>query len=201
MKHLFAALLLSFAHLATSAQPSSPLRDGDVVFQSNSSPTAQAIRIATHSAWNHCGIVFIENGKPYVYEAVQPVRRIPLEDWAAQGTDGKFSAKRLRTVSSVLNGQKRTALKVAASKHLGKNYDLAFSWSDERLYCSELVWKAYKESTGIELGKRQKLRDFDLSHPLVQAKLKQRYGNKIPLDEEVISPQALWVSSLLEEVK
>jgi hypothetical protein len=69
------------------------------------------------------------------------------------------------------------------------------------MYCSELVWKAYASAAGIELGKRQKLRDFDLSHPLVQAKLKQRYGDKIPYDERVISPEAMWASPLLVEVK
>lgn len=201
MKHLFAALLLVFTHLATSAQPSAPLQDGDLVFQSNTSPTAQAIRLATHSQWNHCGIVFIEDGKPYVYEAVQPVRRISLEEWAAQGTGGKYAAKRLKTSARTLDAQKRAALKDAASRQLGKAYDLAFSWSDERMYCSELVWKAYEDATGLELGKRQKLRDFDLSHPLVQAKLKQRYGQNIPLDEEVISPEAVWASPMLEQVK
>ena len=200
MKHLIAALLLVTACLQTSAQPTTPLRDGDVVFQSNTSPTAQAIRLATHSQWNHCGIVFIEDGKPYVYEAVQPVRRISLEDWAAQGTGGKYAAKRLKA-SKTIDPKKLPVLKSATSKHLGKNYDLAFSWTDDRMYCSELVWKAYEGAAGIELGKRQKLHDFDLSHPLVQAKLKQRYGNDIPLDEEVISPEALWASPLLEEVK
>ncbi len=200
MKHLLAALLLLSTCLQSSAQPTTPLRNGDVVFQSNTSPTAQAIRLATHSQWNHCGIVFIEAGKPFVYEAVQPVRRIALEDWAAQGTGGKYAAKRLKS-SAALDAKKLPSLKSATSKHLGKAYDLAFSWSDERMYCSELVWKAYEDATGIELGTRQKLRDFDLSHPLVQAKLKQRYGADIPLNEEVISPEAVWASPLLEEVK
>ena len=200
MKHLIAAGLLLAAHLQASAQPTTPLRDGDVVFQSNTSPTAQAIRLATHSQWNHCGIVFVENGKPFVYEAVQPVRRISLEDWAAQGTGGKYAAKRLKQ-STALDAKKLSTLKAATSKHLGKNYDLAFSWSDDRMYCSELVWKAYESATSTELGKRQKLRDFDLSHPLVQAKLKGRYGDKIPLDEEVISPEAVWASPLLEVVE
>lgn len=200
MKYLLAALLLLFARGIGYAQPTSPLRDGDVVFQFNTSPTAQAIRLATHSQWNHCGIVFIEDGKPFVYEAVQPVRRIPLEEWATQGSGGKYAAKRLKSGMEV-DAKKLPALKSATSKHLGKNYDLAFSWSDERMYCSEMVWKAYENATGIELGRRQKLRDFDLSHPLVQAKLKQRYGDKIPLDEEVISPEALWASPQLEIVK
>jgi hypothetical protein len=122
MKNLMAALLLLSACLQSSAQPTSPLRDGDIVFQSNTSPTAQAIRLATHSQWNHCGIVFIEDGKPYVYEAVQPIRRIALQEWAAQGTGGKYAVKRLKG-GTTLDDKKLPSLKAATSMHLGKNYD------------------------------------------------------------------------------
>ena len=34
----------------------------------------------------------------------------------------------------------------------GKHYDFWFEWSDERIYCSELVWKIYRRGLGIELG-------------------------------------------------
>ena len=75
-----------------------------------------------------------------------------------------------------------------------------FGWSDDRIYCSELVWKIYKEALGIELGKLQQLKEFDLSHPIVQKKLKERYGNNIPYDEKVISPAAIFESEELELV-
>jgi hypothetical protein len=32
-------------------------------------------------------------------------------------------------------------MKATGEGFLGKDYDLTFGWSDERLYCSELVWK------------------------------------------------------------
>ena len=41
------------------------------------------------------------------------------------------------------------------------------------------------------VGEQQKLKEFDLSNPLVQAKLKERYGKNIPLEETVVSPQAV----------
>jgi hypothetical protein len=75
-----------------------------------------------------------------------------------------------------------------------------FGWGDDKLYCSELVWKIYKQATGLEVGKLQKLKDFDLSNPIVARKLKERYGNKIPLDETVISPVAIFNSQLLMTV-
>ena len=57
-------------------------------------------------------------------------------------------------------------MKSIGKKYNGKNYDIYFEWSDDRIYCSELVWKMYKEATGIEIGEIQKLSDFDLRNSL-----------------------------------
>ena len=40
----------------------------------------------------------------------------------------------------------------------------------------EVVWKVYQNALGMRVGEQQKLKEFDLSNPLVQAKLKERYG-------------------------
>ncbi len=42
--------------------------------------------------------------------------------------------------------------------------------------------------------------EFDLSSAAVKNKMKERYGNKIPLNELVISPAAIFESELLEEI-
>jgi hypothetical protein len=47
----------------------------------------------------------------------------------------------------------------------------------------------------------EKLKDFNLNHPTVKAKLKERYGAKIPKDETVISPAAMYESELLLTVE
>jgi len=57
------------------------------------------------------------------------------------------------------------------------------------------------DALGIELGLRQKLREFDLSDPAVKTKMHERYGNRVPLDEPVISPAAQFESPLLENVE
>jgi hypothetical protein len=46
----------------------------------------------------------------------------------------------------------------------------------------------------------QKLREFDLTDGVVKAKMKERYGDEVPLDEPVISPAAMFESPLLEMV-
>jgi hypothetical protein len=42
--------------------------------------------------------------------------------------------------------------------------------------------------------------DFDLSHPVVQAKVRERFGDNIPLDETVVSPADIFNSPALETV-
>ncbi|HBC6073365.1 TPA: hypothetical protein KEW16_003914 [Escherichia coli] len=73
-------------------------------------------------------------------------------------------------------------------------------WSDDRQYCSEVVWKVYQNALGMRVGEQQKLKEFDLSNPLVQAKLKERYGKNIPLEETVVSPQAVFDAPQLTTV-
>ena len=47
---------------------------------------------------------------------------------------------------------------------------------------------------------RQTIADFDLSDPAVQQKLKERYGDRVPLDEIVISPAAIFAAADLATV-
>ena len=79
----------------------------------------------------------------------------------------------------------------------GKPYDIYFEWSDDRIYCSELVWKIYHECAGVDIGELEKLSSFNLDEPAVKQKLKERYGNDIPMDEQVISPASIFESDLL----
>ncbi|MBL0316391.1 MAG: hypothetical protein IPP69_11655 [Flavobacteriales bacterium] len=58
----------------------SELKSGDIVFQVNESGQGKAIQLATHSIYTHCGIVFMDQGKTMVYEAVQPVRITPWKN-------------------------------------------------------------------------------------------------------------------------
>jgi hypothetical protein len=57
-----------------------------------------------------------------------------------------------------------------------------------------------ERALGIRPGSLQRRRDFDLSDPEVQARMQQRYGSKLPLDEAVISPAAMYAASNLVTV-
>lgn len=176
------------------------LKEGDILFQETNSKQSKAIQLATHSEWNHIGIVFKDTEGFFVYEAVQPVKKTPLANWFARGIGNKFVIKRLIDSEKILNEENLFEMKKFATKLLDKNYDIYFEWSDERMYCSEYVWKVYKEVTGVEVGKIQKLKEFDLTSEEVKKIMNERYGDKPPFDETVISPAAIFNSDKLKTV-
>ena len=63
------------------------------------------------------------------------------------------------------------------------------------------IREAMNETAEVEIGKLEKLSDFDLTNEAVKKKMKERYGDKIPTDETVISPAAIFDSELLTTVK
>jgi hypothetical protein len=183
------------------AQISPRLRNGDLIFQTSQSAQSRAIQLATHSEYSHCGILFRKNGEWRVFEALQPVSETSLAAWVARGQGGRFVVKRLRDAQTVLTPLVLWKLRAASEQYRGRSYDLYFGWSDERIYCSELLWKMYQQATGREIGQLQTLREFDLSHPAVQTKLRERYGKQIPLNEKVISPVRMLESRELVTVQ
>jgi len=182
-------------------QSESNIKDGDLIFQTSLSGQSKAIQLATKSKYSHCGIIYRNNGELYVFEAVQPVKTTPLEEWVARGEDGHYVIKRLKNSDEVLTAEAINKMKREGKKLIGKDYDLTFEWSDDKIYCSELIWKVYQRATGIEIGELEKLSSFDLTHEVVEKKMNERYGDKIPLDEVVISPAAIFDSEVLMTVE
>ncbi len=177
------------------------LHDGDIVFQTSRSTQSLAIQSATHSPYSHMGLVLMRNGEPYVLEAAGSVQFTLFTEWVQRGEGSRYVAKRLRDTALLHDSAKLSALKQAAMALTGQPYDPYFEWSDDRVYCSELVWKAYERGLGIQLGELAPLSTFDLSSQVVKAKLAERYGSNVPWDGRVISPAAIFASPLLEEVR
>lgn len=195
MAGLMTLLLITPALHAQDAR----LEEGDIIFQSNISPQCKAIELATHSKYSHCGILFKKDGKWFVYEAVQPVTQTSYDEWIARDRQ-HYAVKRLKGADTLLTADVIAKMKLAGTKYMGKHYDSYFEWSNDRIYCSELVWKIYKEVLDLEVGKLLPMREYDLSHPVVKATMRERYGNNIPLDEKMVSPGNIYNSPLLETV-
>lgn len=167
---------------------------GDVIFQESESSQSKAIQLATKSKYSHCGIIYKKNGQTFVLEAVQPVKLTALKTWINNGKNKHYVLKRFAKNLSV---NQLRSMEKTGQKMIGKSYDLWFNWSDENIYCSELVWKIYYEGVGIKLSELEKLGQFNLSSQEVRNKLNERYGKTIPLEESVVSPVSLFNSKLL----
>ncbi len=185
-----AILIFSFAF-----QTKTDLKPGDIVFQDSYSRQSQAIKLATHSQFSHVGIVFKKDGKLQVLEGVQPVKYTPLDQWIRHGKNNSYEVKRLK--GRTLSSTELAKMQRYGEQLLNKNYDIFFNWSNEEIYCSELVWKIYKEGAGIELCPTKKLKSFDLDHAIVKTIMKERYGNNVPYEEPVVAPSDLYESTFL----
>lgn len=173
-------------------------QDGDIVFHESNSRQSPIIKLAQHSRWTHCGIVFHIGNKAYVYEAVEPVKYTPLDDWIARGKNGVYCAKRLK---DPLPASSISKMKAVGARYKGRHYDTLFQWSDKRMYCSELVWKIYSQGVGIELCEPEHFSDFPISAPPVKKLIKERYGDILNPAEQIVSPSAIHKSRLLKEVR
>jgi len=182
---------------STVCAASPDLHEGDIVFQTSRSAQSVAVQRATGSRYSHMGVVMLRDGRPFVLEAAGTVQYTPWSEWVARGVGGHVVVKRLKNARDVLTPEAAQRFRQSARSFEGRPYDLTFEWSDDRLYCSELVWKLYQRAVGVEIGALQQIKDFKLDDPAVKQKMKERYGDHVPLQEPVISPVAMFESPQL----
>jgi hypothetical protein len=198
---LITGVLLVFFVLSSSVfyknKTNTSHKNGDIIFIVNPSGQGKAIQLATKSKYTHVGVIFFEDGKEVVYHAVEPVMKSTLKEFISMSADDKYEIKRLKDQTLLTTEVINKMLATARSK-LGLHYDLSFSWDDTEMYCSEYIWKIYNKALNINVGSLKPLKEFDLSHPAVKAKLTERYGKNIPLNENMISPGDIYNSELLE---
>ena len=175
------------------------VRDGDLVFHHSDSAQSAFLEQATGSRWTHVGVVTIGRSGPEVLEAVEPVKLTPLATWAARASDGRIAIRRLARADEVLTVEIGATMRALGQRWLGGHYDSRFAWSDDRLYCSELVHKLFLVA-GVALGTPHPMRDFDLSNPAVRAAAEARFGLPLPLDEPVVAPVDVYLDPELVSV-
>jgi hypothetical protein len=195
---VIALILLSLPRVSCGT-PTPHFREGDVVFLVSPTPHTDPVLLATKSRVGHVGMILRHNGEMMFYEAVSPVKYTPLETWKKKQEGKHFVVKRLLSAESMVTGN-LARLDSLASTFEGKPYDSWYGWSDEKLYCSELVWKLYDRILGIELCNLRKMKDYDLTPPEVQKKLKERFPDGVPLEETVVAPEDLYQSTLLTTI-
>lgn len=177
----------------------SPYQNGDIIFHSSQTHQSRAIQLATNSPYSHVGIMYEEKGEWLVYEAISTVQSTPLKKWIARGKNKHYVVKRLKD-KDLLTQENLAKMKAVGRKYNGKAYDMQFDWSDNQLYCSELVWKIYDQALGVELGELQQIKTLNLDDALVKQKIKERFNSTLPLEQWVISPARMFDCKKLETV-
>ncbi len=136
-----AFFLMVSLSLGCVADPAYKPVNGDIIFHTSKSSQSATIQLVTKSRYSHMGIIYIRDGHPVVFEAVEPVKATPLNEWVARGEGGHYVVKRLADASTLLSPEALMRMQEVGEGFAGKHYDPCFEWSDERIYCSELVWK------------------------------------------------------------
>jgi hypothetical protein len=188
-----AVLGLAVSAPTRAAEPA--LRSGDLVFETSSSSQSWAIRWATRSPWSHVGIVEVGEDGTFVVEALGKVSRTPWKAWKRRALKGgDLLVLRPRGVPE----HARAAAVARAKGFLGRRYDARFGWGDERIYCSELVVKAYERAAGVSLGKRERLGDLRILG--LRGAIEERWGGEVPEDLVLVTPASLAEDRRLERV-
>ncbi|AZZ37066.1 peptidoglycan peptidase [Bdellovibrio sp. qaytius] len=163
------------------------LKTGDIIFQKSQSKQANAIHEASESEWSHVGILVSKNDEWYVAEAIGPVVATKLEDFINRGKDKEYKIYRFKYFDS----EKMQAALIKAIKKQNKSYDIYFELSDDKTYCSELVYKVMLAVTGHELGHMQQFKDLKLDGPFVKDLIQRRLtdqGRELDTEEPIITP-------------
>jgi len=177
---------------AQTQLPSTSLQNGDVVLQASTSSRSALIRKASRSPYSHVGLVEVAKDGVFVLEAVQPVSRTPLDAWVKRGEGGHVTVLRAKG----LDDAARRRVVAAARKQLGKPYDARYRWDDERLYCSELVVKAFARGAELSVGKQEKVSALALD--AAELALAEKLG--VSAQQSLVTPGSLAEDDAFETV-
>lgn len=131
------------------------VKDGDLVLRSGSDAISDLFRRVNtrDKTFSHAGIVFIENGYPFVYNCIGSaddpyalLRRDSLSAYIGPESNLGYAVYRYRLRNTQLSRLHDIAVQYFKEKRtFDPRFDLG---SDTALYCTEFVYKALREATG-----------------------------------------------------
>lgn len=167
--------------------------------------------------FTHCGIVFDDKGVWKVYEGRGRDGKDPvsLEQWQKDEGGGRaihnVYVRRLAD-RSVLTKDALKIMRDGANALHHTRYDFGFSWSDDYVYCSELIYKAYEKAGAAAntLKKPHPIKDYYEAVPALAQTIKDqldsakaktcRGGEPFNPEEPAISPEEIYNSPGLVSV-
>lgn len=157
-----------------------------MIFHMSTSSQSPLVAIATLSPLTHCGVIVMKGDKPFVLEASSTLKTTPLRTFIKRGRCGAYWIKR-----------PKSGIDKSIRYHhlLGRSYDLAFSFGNNKYYCSELVYDIYKYQLDIELCTPMPMNHyFTLG---MKKKMRQRGMDPNGL---VVAPKDIFGSSFMKYV-
>jgi len=169
----------------------SDYKTGDVIFQALPSELSSVISDVTKSEISHCGMVIRGvDGTVSVIEAVGPVRIVPIDKFINNGIGKKIAVVRMKGKTP----KYYDPVVKEARKFLGRPYDFVYQFDDEKIYCSELVYKAFYNAYKLKIAKIVKLGDLNYKDNVEF--IKQLTGGELPLEREMVTPVDVYNSDL-----
>ena len=176
------------------------LRPGDILFTRLRNPMARKIADASACWTNHVGIAFRDPQRGWVVaESAVPLSRC--------GTLARFlrrsesSSICVRRFARGVTADEAAALWRAAQARLGRLYHTGFDYHASRQFCSKFVHDVYREAMGVEIGRKEMLRDLLQRNPDAPLNFwKLWYFGRIPWTRTTVTPASQYESPLLTTV-
>lgn len=167
-------------------------KSGDIIGHYSNADFLGFFRNIAKADFNHVGIIMEHDGRLMVLEATGGgVGFNELEDFYARG-NYKYTVLRVKSeYEDSLPGVISQAM-----NYVGYEYDNSFDLSDEKIYCSELVYKAFEKGGGIEPGRLQKVKEVIGVHkynPILKG-IAGNFVKNVSMEQEVIMPESIMKS-------
>ena len=151
------------------------LQNGDLIFRRGRSIESRIVLLTDgNSDYSHVGIIYIKDKKPFVIHSVpgeiseeyELIKMESVEEFLSKEKATRFAVFRLEdALMNITAAASEFAYDCYLKKYCFDNqYDLL---SDKKLYCTELIWKAYKNA-GVDIVQN---RLYDINFIVINKKM------------------------------
>lgn len=136
------------------------IKSGDIILRDGTDEVSRTARSFNRvdTSFSHCGIVLLENDTLFVYHALggnynpsQKLRRDPIDNFCLPPEADRFAIYRYELAPQQYDSLNSIVRRYYAE---GLRFDLYFNFlTDDRMYCSEFVFKCLNRSLSGALGK------------------------------------------------